>query len=424
MPNNPKRNKIRLNQSMNFVYRLKIDRMIKFLNTLIFWFATILSFSQVVNGQSNELNERNAVPNTNIQSTEQNKVLVNPSNQATFSNGYFETESTKLSQQVLFDPTNSVSWGNYYRAERYSYYSKTSNDITTTEQKNLDEIVKNMEKYVPDTYEYHYITYLNGNHNTELISHLEKAYELNSKSTEVLTAYTSYYEITGNDAKKKEFCKALSSAGTYSSALLEFNKNLLNSVEQSGILITHGENDTYPVWIQQLVKNERTDVKVLYLDLLENKEYRDKELKELGLSVSADIKTDKAGFLKELASESKTRSVYFANTIAPELLKPMSANLYLTGLAFKYSETAFDNISVLKKNWSEKMVKTYIDSEKITDGSLESKMNLNYLPALLLLHDYYSKDGNKEAEKLKEQALKLGSEGGKEHQVRLYLEKK
>lgn len=399
--------------------------MFKFLHIVIFWLIGIFGFSQIVNGQQNNVgNEKNVKQNAApTQEQELNKTLINPSNQANFSPGYFETESTKLSQEVLFEPTNSLNWGNYYRAERYSYYSKNSNDISGEEQKDLDAIVQNMEKYVPQSYEYHFLTYLNGNNNTDLVNHLEKAYELNPSSTEVMVQYTSYYEMTDNDAKKKEFCKSLVNSGVYSAGILEFNKNLLNSVEQNGILITHGENDTYPVWIQQLVKSERTDVKVLYIDLLENKEYREKEMKELGLDISTDIKTNKSGFLKEIASESKTRPVYFATTVAADLLKPMNANLYLTGLAFKYSESSFDNVELLKKNWNEKMVKEKLNSDKIASGSLESKMNLNYLPGILLLYDNYSKSGNKEAVKLKELALKLGSEGGKEHQVRLYLEK-
>jgi hypothetical protein len=404
---------------------MKNEIMVKLIHIVMFWLIGIFGFAQIVNGQTNVTNEENSfrLNNKVSQSVELNNGLVNPSNQANFSPSFFETESSKLSQEVLFEPTNSVNWGNYYRAERYSHYSKNSNDITTTEQADLDAIVNSMEKFVPQSYEFHFLTYLNGNNNTELVSHLQKAYELNPKSSEVMIQYTSYYEMMGNDAKKKEFCKSLSNTGIYSSGILEFNKNLLNSVEQNAILITHGENDTYPLWIQQNVKSERTDVKVLYIDLLENKEYREKELKDLGLEVTADIKTNKSGFLKELASESKTRSVYFATTVAPELLKPMSANLYITGLAFKYSETSFDNVEVLKKNWNDKLVKEKLNSDDIATGSLESKMNLNYLPGILMLYDNYSKSGNKEAVKLKELALKLGSEGGKEHQVRLYLEK-
>ncbi len=400
--------------------------MFKSLNILLFCLTGVLGVAQVVNGQSTNTvtNENTKVEaNKNLQSLELNNGLANPSNVANFTPSTFETESVKLSQEVLFEPNSATNWGNYYRAERYSNYSKTSNDLTGTEQKDLDAIVKSMEKYVPDSYEYHYLTYLNGNNNTDLVNHLEKAYALDAKSTEVMIAYTSYYEIMGNDAKKKEFCKNLSTAGIYSGAMLEFNYNLLNSLEQNAILITHGENDTYPSWIQQNVKNVRTDIKILYIDLLENDEYREKELKELGIDVSVDIATDKAGFLKELASESKTRPVYFANTVAADLLKPMNANLYLTGLAFKYSETEFDNVAVLKKNWTEKMQLEVLNSDKIKSGSIESKMNLNYLPGVLLLYENYLKDGNKEAVKFKELALKLGTEGGKEHQVRLYLEK-
>ena len=423
MINNPKRNRFSLNQCLNLVYRLKNIKMTRLIYILTLWLTSIFGFSQVVTGQGNELNEKNNVSTNKLQTTQENNIIINPSNQATFSNGYFENESSKLSAEVWLEPTNAVNWGNYYRAERYSYYSKTSNDITSAEQKKLDEILIKMEENVPNSYEFHYLTYVNGNYNTGLVNHLQKAYELNPISTEVMKSYAAYYELISNDTKKKEFCKTLSESGTFSAAILEFNKNLLNSVEQNGILITNGENDTYPTWIQQLIKNERSDVKVLYIDLLENKEYRESELKSLGITVAADFKTNKAGFLKEFAAASKTRPVYFANTVAPEILKPMNANLYLTGLAFKYSETEFDNISVLKKNWNDKMTKTWIDSDKITSGSLESKLNLNYLPGILLLYENYLKDGNKEAAKLKEQALKLGSEGGKEHQVRLYLEK-
>lgn len=413
-----------LNHLVNLVYSYKKMRMLKYIHAIGCFLISVFAFAQVVNGQTNTNNEAKA--NKVQQSVELNNQApsnINPAQNANFSNSAYETESSRLSREILFNPKSEENWGNYYRSERYSHYSKNSNDISKEEQKDLDVIIKNMEEYVPNSYEFHFLTYLNGNKNPDLVNHLQKAYEIKPKSTEVMTEYVSYYEMTNNDSKKKEFCKLLSSAGVYSADLLEFNYNLLNSVEQNAILITHGENDTYPVWIQQTIKNVRPDVKVLYIDLLENKSYREKELKELGITVSTNIETNKAGFLKELAEASKKRPVYFANTVAPDLLKPMNANLYLTGLAFKYSSTSFDNLSTIESNWKDKMVKTELNGDGHVKGSIDSKMNLNYLPSILLLYEKYKKDGNKEATQLKELALKLGSEGGKEHQVRLYLDK-
>ena len=43
----------------------------------------------------------------------------------------------------------------------------------------------------------------------------------------------------------------------------DFAMNVLNSVPQNGILITYGDNDTYPLWYMQLAENYRTDVVVI-----------------------------------------------------------------------------------------------------------------------------------------------------------------
>ena len=49
---------------------------------------------------------------------------------------------------------------------------------------------------------------------------------------------------------------------------VEMAKNYLNSVGQNGILITHGDNDTFPLWYVQEVEGFRTDVRVANTSLL------------------------------------------------------------------------------------------------------------------------------------------------------------
>lgn len=49
---------------------------------------------------------------------------------------------------------------------------------------------------------------------------------------------------------------------------VEMARNYLNSVGPDGILVTHGDNDTFPLWYAQEVENVRTDVRICNTSLL------------------------------------------------------------------------------------------------------------------------------------------------------------
>ena len=49
---------------------------------------------------------------------------------------------------------------------------------------------------------------------------------------------------------------------------VEMARNYLNSVGPNGILVTHGDNDTFPLWYAQEVENVRTDVRICNTSLL------------------------------------------------------------------------------------------------------------------------------------------------------------
>jgi hypothetical protein len=55
----------------------------------------------------------------------------------------------------------------------------------------------------------------------------------------------------------------------YDPVTLTFAHNLLASCDSGGILFVQGDNDTYPLYYMQLVKNERRDVMIVNLSLLQ-----------------------------------------------------------------------------------------------------------------------------------------------------------
>ncbi|MDR2581659.1 MAG: DUF2723 domain-containing protein [Fibromonadaceae bacterium] len=60
----------------------------------------------------------------------------------------------------------------------------------------------------------------------------------------------------------------------------DFAMNVLNSVPQNGILITYGDNDTFPLWYMQMAENYRTDVVVINESLAYSDWYRAQILRQ------------------------------------------------------------------------------------------------------------------------------------------------
>lgn len=297
-----------------------------------------------------------------------------------FANQYYANEASHWRTQVNLNEKDEYAWLNLYKATRFTNYTEHSRDISTGRQNDLDGILAKMKKAIPESFAYNYSAYLNGNKSNQSFTHLEKAYNQATAASELWDDMLSKAVIESNQSEVTQFSNLLSENHIYNSAEVTYNRNVLSSVEQNGILITNGNVDTYPVLMMQHLQNYRKDVSVLCLEWLGNETYSKTVSGWLGL------KTDKKIALPDIMANKSNKALYLSLTVPPDDIKKYSSNLYCTGLAMKYSKTPLDNLPVLATNWEKLFDKSALQSS--------DNLNKNYLVPLVLLKDYYSQTGN------------------------------
>jgi hypothetical protein len=334
---------------------------------------------------------------------------------------WYETQEELWKKEIEKDPGNAAAWRNYYNAVRYNRFAETIH--TPEKRERLQKIMEEMAKAVPESYEYNYLKHKTEGSITD-ISFLEKAYQLRPQEPELYSDFSGYYEVAGDESKMSEFLEKWYGSKDLAPGLLNYNYNVLFSLEENAILFTNGDNDTYPVWMLQKVKKIRPDVTVLNVSLImTGKEYLERKLKEKSISLSFDElpkyrSKEFAGALgKFIAEKYPEVPVYFAVTVYQDYLAAIEENLYLVGLAYKYSSSRFDNIALIKKNLEKRFRLDYLKNDWYSEDYLANpmitKINLNYIaPSLALAEHYAASDLKESAKYWVDIALHIGEQGG------------
>jgi hypothetical protein len=334
------------------------------------------------------------------------------------------------------NPVDANAWLNYYKATRYFGFGDTTADQQQKWER-TQNLIAEMEKAVPDSYEYHYASWWAGGNNLELFPHLQRAFEIRQNYAELSDDFVSYYEMSGDYEKMAFFCRQWYASKSMAPALLEYNYNVLMSLDQNAILVTAGDNDTYPIWLLQHARGVRPDVTVVNGGLIASPDYRARMMKEHNIKGDSTLlHWEKIGtksysewmgtFFKSVAESNTVRPVYFALTCDPESLKSFKDNLYTVGLASRYSGTRLDNIALLKRNWK-KFRLDYLGFQVYGDdypfnASLLPLLNLNYVAPAMLLYEHYLVSGDQtQARYYRDLALSVGRAAEQQEQVQTYI---
>jgi formylglycine-generating enzyme required for sulfatase activity len=327
---------------------------------------------------------------------------------------YYLKQAALWKAELDLELQNSDAWFNYFMAN-HILFEKGKTSLVE-----LKEISDALQAKLPGSFEAFFAAYSI----QKDIQLLLKAYELAPNRYEIYPDLIAHYKTNLQEKKATELCQKWLASGEYSSGLLHWNYNMLAGLAEQAILLTEGDNYTHPLWLLQQGKGIRQDVQVLNLQLLTNPTYRNAIFQELNLP--ALMSNKKPDIVQHLSQSNQKRALYLGVSISKGLVKSYEEELYIVGLAFRHSTDAFDNIGALVDNYEQHFLLDYLKTDLNYDLSQDivDQTNVNYLPAFLILHDYYQE--NKEwdkANQIKNLSLKIADAAEKGDALRAYLDK-
>lgn len=347
---------------------------------------------------------------------------------------WYQTQADLWEIEVKKDPKNEGSWLNLYTAYRslwiVNLYSEEAN-------KKVIETVDRMEKAIPETFTFNLTKgWLLGCWDPTSMKYIQKAYQLQPENPATYHELSVRYEVDLNYEKRKEFHLKMFEKNDISQGLLNYNYNVLASLEKDAILLTIGDNDTYPAWMVQDVLGFRTDVTIINTSLAGINEYREKLFKKSGINPTISAlnalqvkerftaeskKIWEKLLIETIVENSGGKPVYIALTLGnSESYSRIKDKLYITGLAMRYSEEKIDNISFIRKNYEKKFLLDYIKANFQTDKSKNfvNLINQNYIAPFTLLYKHYrTTEEAEKAEEVKQLILKVAKDGNREKEV-------
>lgn len=322
------------------------------------------------------------------------------------------------------NPKNADGWLSYYTATRMAKILAPSNEARDKWFAKMGAIVEAMKEPIKGTYEYYYIQGYHEADNSKGIEYIFKAYALDPIRPDAYDDLVSYYELKRDKAKLKEVCTNWKASGDLSPTLLAWNYNMLVSTEKNAILITFGDNDTYPAWVLQHAENVRTDVSVINSSLVLLEDYRNALFKELNIP-KLEGKEIRGKMIIEHILKHKGERPLYAGMAGNYAALGLSDNLFNVGLAMLYCEEEVNTTSYLIKNFEKHILLDHLKCMMYTEAfpSAVDRYNLLYIPGMMLLYKHYIliEDVNKQRA-LKAMILKISQGSQQEEAIQNQLE--
>ena len=324
------------------------------------------------------------------------------------------TEKSANSKQIEMKTNSS-----FLKNKKLAATQITSRTPTLEQQAEMNTAINYYKLNAPESFEYHYFTYIAGNYNLDLIMHLEKAKELKPTNSDVIVQMAAYHTIISDTNASSKELSQLVQMGKIEADVLTYDNALLNSVSTNGVLLTHGFDDAYGSFYLQQNNNVRNDVKIVSLDLMQSKVYRD-SLQKDGFQIPNSQVVD-VQFFQDFCAQNQSKNLNLSLTFPKPYLQPQINQLEVQGLVYVFKDPSKNMASENQKIW-----KTFSLSKSFENVNTEKgkQLTANYLPMLFYLRDLYEKQNKKnEIPPIDKAIEKIGIQTNKLKQIQTILGK-
>ena len=331
---------------------------------------------------------------------------------------WFTQQYSLWGKELKKDSKNGDAWINFYAAARMARYTAKDENEKTVWTTKESEVVPQMEKAIKGTFAYYRIMAWyysiwkthDKKEQEKIAQYSLKAYELNPLNPDIYPTLMNIYEIlTPNSEKLKEVAIRWKESGHHSPNLMARAYNSLINAKEKAILMTGGDNDTYPLWIAQCADNFRKDVHVWNIYLITNPEYRNRLFKELNIpALEGDVEISK--IIEHIIKNRGDLPLYFSNKGIVAKDSAFYEKLYNVGVIYQYSEEMMDNTALIVNHFENKFLLDHVKYNFYQSEfpEMDRNHNYSYLPGLMALYQhYYLIENNEKAKKTKDLLIQL-----------------
>jgi hypothetical protein len=336
---------------------------------------------------------------------------------------WYQQQAKAWRNEIDNGTKDKMAWVYYFTANRMANWcdSKKWESLKKDYFLPQEDIVKLAEKAIPNSFELFYMKIYDNSAGSDYGNgYIMKAQKIKPYNTLLLPWLMNYYQFKNDKENIGIVSKKWFESNEMPEALLATAYDKLMSVDENGILLVNGDNDTYPFWILQNVQKIRTDVFVINVSLSLNDSYRESIFKENSippLTFKDNSERRMSSIVKHIIENVKNRPIYVSINMDQDIYKDYSDKMYMVGLAFKYSDKPFNNMAVLQNNVENKFQLDFLKMNFTNNyaQSVVDQSNLSYLAMFLKLYEQYNLSGETlKAQKIKELAktVSLRSEYG------------